>query len=254
MDIGIKGRRAVVTGGGSGIGRQICLTLAAEGAVIVIPDRDLAAAEETASLIADLGGSATTAQVDVTDGPGVEAAVSTIVDQHGGIDILINNAGVMSAGKKFLDMTREEWDREIQICLYGVLNWCKATLPVIVAGGGGSVVNIASDAGRVGEQKMAVYSAAKSGVIAFSKAVARELGPKGVRINCVAPGSTRTPLLMKNRMMQDAETVAKVERLYPLRRLGEPSDIANAAVFLASDAAGWITGQTLSVSGGYSMF
>lgn len=253
MDIGIKGRRAVVTGGGSGIGRQICLTLAAEGAVIVIPDRDLAAAEETASLITDLGGSATTAQVDVTDGPDVEAAVSTIVDQHGGIDILINNAGVMSAGKKFLDMTREEWDREIQICLYGVLNWCKAALPVIVAGGGGSVVNIASDAGRVGEQKMAVYSAAKSGVIAFSKAVARELGPKGVRINCVAPGTTRTPLLMKNRMMQDPETVAKVERLYPLRRLGEPSDIANAVVFLASDAAAWITGQTLSVSGGYSM-
>jgi 2-hydroxycyclohexanecarboxyl-CoA dehydrogenase len=253
VDIGLKDKRAIVTGGGSGIGRQICLTLAQEGAVVAIPDRDIDGAEETAALVREAGGVAVTAQVDVTDMAAVEAATAEFVQQLGGIDILINNAGIMSSGKKFLDMVRDEWDREIQICLYGVLNWCKAVLPVLVDGGGGAVVNIASDAGRVGEQKMAVYSAAKSGVIAFSKAVARELGPKGVRVNCVAPGTTRTPLAMQNRIMQDPATLEKVVRLYPLRRLGEPSDIANAVVYLASDAAGWVTGQTLSVSGGYSM-
>lgn len=253
MDLGLKDKRVIVTGGGSGIGRQICLTLAQEGAALAIPDLNLAGAEETAALVRELGGTAFTAAVDVTDEAAVAAAAAQFCDQLQGVDILINNAGIMSAGKTFLEMVREEWDREVQICLYGVLNWCRSVLPILVEGGGGSVVNIASDAGRVGEQKMAVYSAAKSGVISFSKAVARELGPKGVRVNVVAPGTTRTPLAMRNRIMQDPATVEKVTRLYPLRRLGEPADIANAVVFLASDAASWITGQTLSVSGGYSM-
>jgi len=253
MEFGPTGKRAIVTGGGSGIGLQICLTLAEHGAIVAIPDRDLKGAEETAAIVRSAGGTAIVAQMDVTNMDQVEAAPAEFVKKLGGIDILINSAGIMSSGKKFLDMVREEWDREIQICLYDVLNWSKAVLSILVQGRGGAVVNIASDAGRVGESKMAVYSAAKSGVISISKAVASDVEPKGVRIDCVAPGTTRTPLAMGNRLMQDLATIEKVIRNYPLRRLGEPSDIANAVVFLASDAAGWITGQTLSVSGGYSI-
>jgi len=242
----LYGKIAIVTGAGQGIGRGIAEKLAAEGATVVVTDLNEATAKETAQAVNGVG-----IQADVTSRESVDAMVAQVQRQFGRIDVLVNNAGWDKASP-FVDSDPADWDRVIAINLYGVLHTCKAVLPIMAEQGGGSVVNLASDAGRVGSSGEAVYSAAKGGVIAFTKAIARESARHGVNANAVCPGPTDTALFASmggdNPKLRDALT-----KSIPLRRLAQPSDLANVVAFLASDEASYVTGQTVSVSGGLTM-
>lgn len=243
---------SIVTGAGRGIGRGIAEKLASEGAIVVVTDVDEQSAVNTAKeLDGGEAGRHLGLRVDVTDRESVAAMVATVTDRFGRIDVLINNAGWDKVGP-FVDSNEADWDRVIAINLYGVFNTAKAVLPIMAAQGHGHVVNLGSDAGRVGSSGEAVYSAAKGGVIAFTKAIAREMARSQVNVNVVCPGPTDTPLFASiggdNPKLRDALT-----RAIPLRRLADPSDLANAVAFFASDEASYITGQTVSVSGGLTM-
>jgi len=237
---------AIVTGAGQGIGRAIAEKLAAEGATVVVTDVNESTAKETAEAI---GTGAVGIHTDVTSRESVNAMVERVKNELGRIDVLVNNAGWDKADA-FVDSDPDDWDRVVQINLYGVLNTSKAVLPIMAEQGFGSVVNLGSDAGRVGSSGEAVYSAAKGGVIAFTKASAREMARHQVNVNVVCPGPTDTALFasMGGPKLREALTKA-----IPFRRLAQPSDIANAVAFFASDEASYITGQTVSVSGGLTM-
>ena len=241
----LDGKIAIVTGGGQGIGQAVAGKLAVEGATVVVTDLDEAAAEGTAAALA--GGVAIRA--DVTDRQGMQAMTDRVVGQFGRIDVLVNNAGWDKASP-FVESDPADWDRAIAVNLYGVLHACKAVLPVMAGQGGGAVVNLGSDAGRVGSSGEAVYSAAKGGVIAFTKSLAREMARHQVRVNCVCPGPTDTALFASFAGPKLREALTKA---IPFRRLGQPADVANVVAFLASDEASFVTGQTVSVSGGLTM-
>ena len=245
MDLGLRNKVVMVTGAGSGIGRQIALDIAAEGATLVAVDLNKDTAEQTA---ADAGGQAEGVALDVTSFAHATQVVEDIVASHGRIDVLINCAGAWRAGL-FMESKPEDWAFEINVCLMGVINCTRAALEKMVTSGGGKIVNVASDAGRIGEFRQSVYSGAKAGVIGFSKAVAREVGKSGVHINCVCPGYTKTP----GTADLTEEMEARIAKTYPLRKIGLPVDVSRVVVFLASDGASHTTGQTISVSGGYSM-
>jgi 2-hydroxycyclohexanecarboxyl-CoA dehydrogenase len=244
----LDGRVALVTGAGRGIGRAIATRLSAEGAAVAFADIDAGSAQGAA---AATGGRAIGVKMDVTRSASVRRAVEAVERELGGIDILVNNAGWDKA-EPFLQSDEETWDRIIAINLKGVLYCCKAVLPGMVERGRGTIVSIASDAGRVGSSGEAVYSATKGGVIAFTKTLARELARHQINVNCVCPGPTDTPLFAEvsagNPRLGEA-----LRRAIPWGRLGEPEDIAAAVAFLVSPDAGYITGQTLSVSGGLTM-
>jgi 2-hydroxycyclohexanecarboxyl-CoA dehydrogenase len=242
-------RVALVTGGGGGIGRAICLDLAAADHAIAVADLRPEAASETASAVAGAGGRALPVELDVTSSESVIAGVAAASGELGPIDIAVSGAG-WDEMHPFLETDEEFWDRVIEINFKGCLRVTRAVLPGMVERGFGRVVNISSDAGRVGSSLEAVYSGAKGGVIAFTKTIAREVARSGVTANAVCPGPTRTPMLEG---MAEPKVVEALERAVPMRRLGEPEDIAAAVAFLASDRAGFITGQTLSVSGGLTM-
>ena len=246
MDLGLGGKVAMVTGGGSGIGEAIALRLAAEGATVVSADLNGGNAEATA---AKAGPPAEGVALDITSFDQAKAVVGGIVDRHGRLDVLVNCAGAWRIGP-FLDAPPEDWAFEIDTNLLGTINCTRAALDPMVAQGGGKIVNISSDAGRIGEFRQAVYSGAKAGIIGFSKAVAREVGRSGIHVNVVCPGYTKTP---GTAGQIDPELEARIAKGYPLRKLGLPDDVAKMAVFLASDGASHVTGQTISVSGGYSM-
>ncbi len=237
---------AIVTGAGQGIGRAIAAKLAAEGAHVVVTDLNEVAAKEAAEAIGGVGMLA-----DVTSLESVQAMVDAVVAQFGRIDVLVNNAG-WDVSSPFVDLDPAVWDKIIGINLYGVLHTCKAVLPHMAAARSGAVVNLASDAGRVGSSGEAVYSAAKGGVIAFTKTLAREQARNQVRVNCVCPGPTDTALFAS--MGGDSPKLREaLTKAIPFRRLGQPEDIANAVAFFASPDAAFITGQTVSVSGGLTM-
>ena len=237
---------AIVTGGAQGIGRAIAERLAADGATVVVTDINEAGAKEAADAIGGLG-----VRTDVTSKESVAAMVEQVHGRFGQIDVLVNNAGWDKVGP-FVDSDPDDWDRVIQINLYGVLNTCHAVLPIMAAQGHGTVINLASDAGRVGSSGEAVYAAAKGGVIAFTKTIARELARKQVTANCVCPGPTDTPLLAS--ISEDNPNLREsLARAIPLRRIGRPDDLAGVVAFLASADAAYMTGQTLSVSGGLTM-
>jgi 2-hydroxycyclohexanecarboxyl-CoA dehydrogenase len=244
----LKDKIAIVTGAGQGIGRGIAEKLAAEGATVAVTDVNETTAKETADAI---GGGAVGIRADVTSRESVDAMVAQVHRQFGRIDVLVNNAGWDKAGP-FVGSDPADWDRVIAINLYGVLHTCKAVLPIMAEQGHGSVVNLASDAGRVGSSGEAVYSAAKGGVIAFTKAIAREVARHQVNANAVCPGPTDTALFASiggdNPKLREALTKA-----IPFRRLAQPADLANVVAFLASDEASYVTGQTVSVSGGLTM-
>jgi len=247
---GLDGKRAIVTGGGAGIGRAICRRLGEEGCVVAIFDIDADGAAQTASLIADAGGGASAYTVDIADYDAVAAAVAAFQAAQGPVDILVNNAGWDKA-YRFLDTDRPFWDKVIAINLYGPLNLCHVVLKGMAERGSGRVVNISSDAGRVGSSGEAVYSACKGGIIAFAKTLARELSRSGITINTVCPGPTDTQLL-KN-VDASGKLAAALERAIPMRRLAQPEDYPGMVAFLVSDDAAYITGQTISVSGGLTM-
>ena len=263
MDLGIEGRVALVTGAGRGIGREICLTLAAEGAKIVVNDLFQDRADEVAAQIRDNGGEAIGAAADVTDSESVRGVVETATKEFGAVDILVNNAGipavtaeqdaVPSTGTLFGVSDREQWERTMELITYGVLSCSRAVIEGMSERRWGRIVSIISDAGRVGEPRLVPYSMAKAGVIGFSKALAKEVGRHCVTVNCVSPATTVTDATRE----WIEEQGEQILRAYPLgkglKRLGQPSDVANAVAFLASERAEWITGQVLSVNGGYSM-
>jgi 2-hydroxycyclohexanecarboxyl-CoA dehydrogenase len=244
---------AIVTGAGQGIGRAIATKLAAEGASVAVTDVNEATAKDTAEAIAggEPPGRALAIRTDVTSRESVAAMIEQVRQEFGRIDVLVNNAGWDKVGP-FTDSDPADWDRIIAINLYGVLNTCHAVLPIMVAQGSGTVVSMASDAGRVGSSGEAVYAAAKGGIIAFTKTIAREMARHQVTANCVCPGPTDTPLLA-TAFGDNPKLRESLARAIPLRRLGQPADLANAVAFLASDEAAFITGQTVSVSGGLTM-
>ena len=260
--LGLEGKTAIITGGGSNIGRGIVLGFAKEKANIVLADIDEAQAKKVAKEADALGGSTTVIKTDVTNWDAVQSMAKQTLDKYGEIDILVDVVGWDNM-QLFSATTPSLWDKIIKINYVSVLNCFKAVLPHMIERKYGKIVNIGSDAGRMGEYTEAVYSGTKGAVIALSKAVAREVGRYGININVVCPGVTvpeskdavGKDTLWTEDMLKifTPEAQAKAAKGYPLRRLGKASDIANAVLFLASDRASYITGQTLSVSGGYTM-
>ena len=246
--VDLSGRRALVTGAGSGIGRGCAEVLASAGASVVVADVREDMADEVAREIVDDGRVATAVGLDVTSWDDARQ-VANDQEQEGGLHILVNCAATWTIAP-FVQMEPPNWERDVAVTLGGTLTTTRALLPVIIAAGGGSIINIGSDAGRVGERNQAAYGAAKAGVIGFTKGLAMEHGRDGVRVNCVAPGLTRTP---SSEAFLEQMRPEDIRRAYPLGRVGRPDDIANAVLFLASDLSDWVTGQVLSVSGGYSM-
>lgn len=251
--LGLQGKVAIVTGGGQGIGRALSLRLAAEGCKVAIFDLKPEAGEETAGIAGD-GAVIKTYALDVSDQDAVNAAVEAVEADLGPIWALVNNAG-WDKPSPFLATDKALWDKIIAINLYGPLFTHHAVAPRMVARGGGRIINIASDAARVGTSNEAVYSACKGGLISFTKSVARELASKGVLLNVVCPGPTNTPMMAS--VLGEGEQAVKwkdaMVRGIPLKRMGEPEDYAGIVAFLASDDAGFITGQTFSVAGGMNM-
>jgi 2-hydroxycyclohexanecarboxyl-CoA dehydrogenase len=241
----LEGRKALVTGGAGGIGAATCRRLAAEGAEVWVGDLSETGAEEVA---ADVSGHAL--RLDVTDLDSARAAV----DAAGQLDILVNNAGTDEFGF-FTETTPEQWRRVIDVNLVGVLNCTAAALPAMQQAGYGRIVSISSEAGRVGSKGSAVYSAAKGGVIAFMKVIARENARFGIIANSIAPGPIETPLLMGAAQMGEIgeRVIETMRNATQLRRLGTPDEVAAAIAFLASDDASYVTGETLGVSGGLGM-
>jgi 2-hydroxycyclohexanecarboxyl-CoA dehydrogenase len=240
-----EGRRALVTGGASGIGAAIARRLAAEGAQVVIGDIDEAGARQVAGEI-----DAVAIPLDVAE----LSAATAAVDSAGPFAVLVNNAGTDDFGF-FTDMTPERWRRLLQVNLEGVFNCTHAALPAMQRAGYGRIVNVASEAGRVGSKGSAVYSAAKGGVIAFTKTIARENARFGITANAIAPGPIDTPLLHAAKQLGEIgeRVIETMKSQTQMRRLGQPEEVATVAAFLASDDASYVTGETLGVSGGLGM-
>jgi NAD(P)-dependent dehydrogenase (short-subunit alcohol dehydrogenase family) len=243
----LQQRVAIVTGGGSGIGRAIAERFAGEGAAVVVADLIAARAEETAARIAAAGGTALAVNADVASEQAVATMVARAEETYGRVDILVNNAGI-SAGDDILTIEPKTWDLNLAVVLNSVFLCSKAVLPGMLARQRGVILNIGSVNGLTGLGEEA-YSAAKAGMVNLTQNMAVKYGPSGVRVNCIAPGTIRTPI-WSERVERDPAIFDKLAKWYPLRRVGEPEDVAAAALFLASDDAAWITGTTLVVDGG----
>lgn len=255
--LSLQGRVCLVTGAGQGIGRQVALHFARSDAdAIVVNDFHSDRADAVVAEIKALGGRAMAIAADVTDRAAVEDMVSRANEAFGTISVLVNNAGNMGAKPEDVDLTpfwsasAANWDAFLSVNLYGVLNCTSAVIPGMMRDKAGRVVTIVSDAGRVGEPGLEIYSAAKAGAAGFMRAVARSMGRYNITANSISIATTRTPGVTD--VTEDAERAKRMLSQYTIRRFGEPEDIANMALFLASDAASWITGQTYPVNGGFS--
>ncbi|MBF5005400.1 2-hydroxycyclohexanecarboxyl-CoA dehydrogenase [Diaphorobacter caeni] len=251
---GLKDKTIIVTGGGGGIGGAACERLAKEGAKVAVLDRDLGAAEKTLERILQSGGKGIALACDITDRSAVDAALQAVEQRLGPVDVLVNNAG-WDIFKPFTQTNAQEWERLIAINLVGALHMHHAVLPGMVARKAGRIVNVASDAARVGSSGEAVYAACKGGLVSFSKTIAREHARHGITVNVVCPGPTETALFAN--FADAAPNPDKLResftRAIPLGRLGLAQDLVGAISFFASDDSAFITGQVLSVSGGLTM-
>lgn len=249
MDMQLKGKVALVTGGARDVGREIALSLAGEGATVAVNyNGSRAGAEAVVADIEKRGGKAKAYKADVANFGEVKAMIASIASDFGGLNIVVNNAGV-ALRNRFTETTPEEWQKQINICLYGAIHISKAAAPHLEKAGDGRIIALVGDSSRVGESGLAIVAAARAGVIALMKSLAREFGRFGTTANTISLGLIETP--------HDIEWVDanrdKLTKLYPLRRLGFPSDIAPMVTLLSSKHGGWITGQTVSISGGFSM-
>jgi NAD(P)-dependent dehydrogenase (short-subunit alcohol dehydrogenase family) len=249
MDMNLKGKAALVTGGANGVGRAICLALASEGAAVAVNYRS--SAEDAQAVVAEIagnGGRAIAIAADVSRLDEVKAMVANAANEFGRLDILVNNAGVAQR-RRFAETGPEDWRRQIDTCLYGAIHCCHAAAPHLEKSGAGRIVSLIGDSSRVGESGLSIVAAARAGVIGLGKSLAREMGRFGTTVNVVSLGLVETA---HDRDWVEANRETLV-RLYPLRRLGQPEDVAPLVALLASEHGGWITGQVISVSGGYSM-
>ena len=242
---------AIVTGGASGLGRGIALALAREGARVAVVDLNEPGARDTVEAIAKDGGQAAVWRADISDKARIDQVVAEIVSRWGTVDILVNNAGLDRVGP-FVSSSEAEWDLILRVNLKGPIVCTRAVLDEMTRKGYGKIINIASDAGRVGSTGEAVYSAAKGGIIAFTKTIARETARHRLNVNCVCPGPSDTPLFQEV-AAGNPKLAESLKRVIPFGRLGTAEDVAPVVVFLASDESGFVTGQTLSVSGGLTM-
>ena len=243
-------RTAIVTGGGSGIGLAISERLAADGAAVAVLDRDGGAAEAAAAKISASGGTAMGVTADVTDRTDVDAAVDAVGAAFGAPTILVNNAG-LDGFSPFLELSLEAWNRVLEVNLTGTFQCCQAVVPGMVEAGWGRIVNISSSSAQGGQPFMTAYVSAKSAVIGFTKALALELGPKGITVNTIPPGFIDTPMLRDSEskgLLGPGVDVATANT--PVRRIGRPEDIAAATAFLVSEEASYVTGQVIGVNGG----
>ena len=249
-----ESKTVVVTGGGGGIGGATCRRFGREGARVAVFDMNLDAAEKVAAQIRADGGQAEAFRCDITDRAGVDAAVEAVQQRFGPIDVLVNNAG-WDVFRPFTKTEPAQWDKLIAINLTGALHMHHAVLPGMAARKAGRIVNIASDAARVGSSGEAVYAACKGGLVAFSKTVAREHARHGITVNVVCPGPTDTALFAdyKEGAGNPEKLMEAFTRSIPLGRIGQPEDLPGAILFFASDDAAFVTGQVLSVSGGLTM-
>jgi 3-oxoacyl-[acyl-carrier protein] reductase len=249
MDLGLKGKVALVTGAARDVGREIAMTLASEGAAVAV--NYLSSETEAETVVTEIkqrGGNAKAYRADVSDFAAVKGMVDAVVKDFGGLNILVNNAG-LAKRQRFVETKPDDWHKQIDICLYGAIHCCHAAAPHLEAAKNGRIVAVIGDSSRVGESGLAIVAAARAGVVALMKSLARELGRSGTTANTVSLGLVETA---HDRAWVD-ENREKLVRLYPVRRLGLPDDVAPAVALLASPRSGWITGQTLSISGGFSM-
>lgn len=250
MDLGLKGKVALVTGGGRDVGREIAMTLAAAGATVAVNYNSSAAeAQAVVTEIQKAGGQAKAYRANVGNYAEVKTMVDALVQDFGRIDVLVNNAGVVIS-ERFVNSTPEQWARQIDVDLYGTIHTCHAVAPYMVKQNSGRLITLAGDSSRVGENGIAIAAAARAGGIALMKSLAKELGRNNVTANAISLGLIETSHSNAEFLAANRE---KIVKQYPLRRIGAPSDVAPTVAFLASDAAGWITGQVLSVNGGFCM-
>ena len=250
----LDGKVAIITGGGSGIGKATAELFSEEGAKVVVVDWNRAAGEGTAKSLQDAGHDAVFLLADVSRSKDFEVVVNTTLEKYSKLDVLFNNAAVQIMGQ-LVDTSEEVWDRIHSVNLKGVFLGCKFSIPSMIRSGGGSVINMASILGLVGDPDLAAYCAAKGGVIALTKAAALTYGPYGVRVNCICPGDVDTPLVQEyfNKDPNPARLREEIAAKYALKRIAKPSEVAEAALFLASDRSSFITGSTMVIDGGLTV-
>ena len=261
MDLELTDQVALVTGAASGIGQHLALGYAAAGAKVVVNDINADGVAQTVAAILAQGGEAMAAAVDITELSNAEGMIHDATKAYGRVDILVNNAALLTEHTMYLETDPASCELEIRVILFGTMHCTRAVLPGMIERGHGKILNIATDAARIGQEREANYSAAKGGVISFAKSIAKEVGRHNINVNVVSPGATNSPMRinlqvgLKEKLGEERWLAReeKVKRLYPLRRIGEMEDITNAVMYLTSNAARHITGQVISVNGGFAM-
>jgi 2-hydroxycyclohexanecarboxyl-CoA dehydrogenase len=249
MDTGLKGKVVLITGGARDVGREISLAFAREGALVAVNYNSSAKeAEAVVAAVKAAGSDARAYQSDVADNESVKRMVAAVMKDFGRIDVLVNNAGYTKR-QRFVETTPEDWKRQIDVGLYGPIHTSHAVLPHMIKQNGGRIIMFAGDSSRIGENGLALTAASRAGAMALAKSLAREVGRANITVNAITLGLIETP---HDQAFVD-EHREKLVRLYPMRRLGKVQDVAPTVVFLASEHASWITGQVVSVNGGFSM-
>ena len=250
MNLNLEGKVALVTGGGRDVGGDIAKSLAGQGARVAVNyRRSEDEATSVVNAIEAAGGTAQAFRADIADYSQVEAMVDAVVSEWGRVDILINNAGYVKY-QKFVESGPADWKAQIDVCLYGAIHCCRCTAPHMIAQKGGRIVNIIGDSSRIGEANLSMAAASRAGTMALGKSLAKELGRDNITVNTVSLGLVQTSHSDPEFL---AKNMDKIVRAYPLRRIGKSEDVAPMVTFLASDDASWITGQVISVNGGFSM-